>query len=77
MHYIYMCGAIAASPINSMEVLSDCRNDFILLLLLEALFVFFTLLFSLSPPKLEFFFFFFLTLWAAEESLNWSLDLLN
>ena len=33
-----MCGAIAASPVNSMEVLSDCRNDFILLLSLEALF---------------------------------------
>lgn len=26
--YIYVCGAIAASVVNSMEVLSDYRSDF-------------------------------------------------
>lgn len=59
MRYIYVYGAVAVSPVNSVEVLSDCRNDFILLLLLEALFVFFTVSFSLSPPKLESFSYYF------------------
>lgn len=35
--HIYVRGAIAASLVSSMEVPSDCLNDFILLLLKEAL----------------------------------------
>lgn len=76
VHYIYVCGAIAASLVNSMEVLSDCRNDFILLLFLEALFDLLCSSPSCFPYPLPSWrvSFFFLIPWAAEGCLNLSSD---
>lgn len=75
----HVCGAVAASPVNSMEVLSDCRNDFILLLLLEAPFDLLCSCFPYPLPSWRVFllFVFCLTLWTAEVCFNWSLDSLD